>query len=106
MNTAKPYPVDDWGYVCFMVNAERSAVKIGWTRDPWRRVGEVANETPSGAGTALLAALPGRKHEERAMHERFGAHRLHGEWFDFDTVTAHLEEVLTATYGRKTGDAQ
>ncbi len=69
-----------------------SAVKIGWTSDVERRMKELRKE---GASIVLLAVLPGDKPDELALHDRFAAHRLDGEWFDVpaENVVAALRGV-------------
>lgn len=55
------------------------AVKIGWSSDPERRIAEVAKAFKSP--TYLVAAVPGSKTDELALHRRFEASALGGEWF-------------------------
>lgn len=55
------------------------AVKIGWTSDVMRRVFELRKD--SRAPVELLACFPGTKPDELALHARFAAHRLDGEWY-------------------------
>jgi hypothetical protein len=52
----------------------RGLIKIGCSQNPLRRVRNLGC-------TVLLGATPGQFRDERAMHGRFGEHRVRGEWF-------------------------
>ncbi len=55
-------------------------VKIGYTGgDPEKRKAEL--QTGSAAGLNLLFTMPGEMSDEKKLHERFAASRVHGEWF-------------------------
>jgi len=64
-------------------------LKIGYTRDLWRRM----REYPPNA--VLLAREEGTPDDERALHKRFAAYLESGrEWFrDAPEIRAHIEEV-------------
>ena len=80
---------------------ELGPVKIGFTRnEPLLRLHALSRETdstrmPEGVAReslVLLAALPGDRCVEQAVHDVFAGQRLIGEWFDLgwsvNTVTA------------------
>lgn len=54
-------------------------VKLGTAVDPVARLRVL--QTPHHTRLHLRAAWPGERVDERALHARFGANRLHGEWF-------------------------
>lgn len=60
-------------------------IKIGIAADPNKRLQNL--QTASYTKLQLIAAFEGGRREERALHERFAAHRLEGEWFSVDAET-------------------
>jgi hypothetical protein len=64
-------------------------VKIGWTRDPRKRLKDL--QTGSPVELYLIGAIPGGREDERAMHERFALSRMHGEWF---ALTGEMHELV------------
>lgn len=68
------------GYVYFAQCVSTSLVKIGYTRDPDRRMQEL--KTASPGGVTLLAYYRGGRSDEKALHDRFADLRRHGEWFE------------------------
>lgn len=72
------------------------AVKIGWTSDVERRLRELRKVESDGV--VLLAAFPGEKRDESALHELFAKYRLEGEWFalPFDVDRGQLAKMLGA----------
>lgn len=57
----------------------RSAIKIGYAKDPHRRVQAHQISQPHKVG--LMVTVPGGRELEREYHRRFAAYRLRGEWF-------------------------
>lgn len=53
-------------------------VKVGWSRGPWKRVGDLLRDRP---GSELVAVAAGTRATERAIHQELHADREHGEWF-------------------------
>jgi hypothetical protein len=68
-------------FVYFMQErANASApIKIGISRDVERRRGEL--QRAERVILSVLASIEGTMRDEQTLHERFAAHRLHGEWF-------------------------
>jgi hypothetical protein len=64
------------GYVYFLLWPEINAVKIGSSKEPWRRRSEFTIP-----GLRLIALAQGGIPLERALHGFFEAYRLRGEWF-------------------------
>lgn len=57
----------------------RNAIKIGYARDPHKRVKEHQVSQPVPVG--LMVTTPGGAELEREYHRMFAAHRIRGEWF-------------------------
>ena len=66
--------------VYFVTAREVGRVKIGYAQNPQARV--VSVQTHSPVPLRLERTCDGGKAEEEALHERFAAHRVRGEWFD------------------------
>lgn len=54
-------------------------VKIGLSGAPWVRFAKMRVDCPGDL--FLRAILPGERADEQALHRRFAAQRLRGEWF-------------------------
>jgi len=67
------------GYVYFIQAGDRGPIKIGWSCEVSRRLGEL--QTANAARLVLLGYLPGTQEDERAWHARFADVRLEAEWF-------------------------
>ncbi len=67
--------------IYFLQDSGDFAIKIGSTGadDPLERVRSLQTGNPRPL--VLLGTMPGNEEDERALHCRFSAHRLHGEWF-------------------------
>jgi hypothetical protein len=64
----------------YFIQAEAGGpIKIGISRDVERRRGEL--QRAERQALKVLATFEGTIQDESAMHTRFAAHRLHGEWF-------------------------
>jgi hypothetical protein len=66
----------------FKVDIENGPIKIGWSQDYKRRLGElqIANAFP----LKVLGTMPGTLEEEQALHARFASYQADGaggEWF-------------------------
>jgi hypothetical protein len=55
------------------------AVKIGWARDPRKRLSELNVGSPTEH--KLLGFIEGTQARERELHSEFRHHRIRGEWF-------------------------
>jgi hypothetical protein len=89
-----PLPEDTTGVVYFIVCRETERCKIGFTKgDPLKRLRNM--QTGAAGELRLLAAQPGNIETERALHERFAAQNVHGEWFDVtDDLFAYACAVI------------
>lgn len=65
-------------------------IKIGWTTDLQRRMRAYP------PNTQLLAAQPGTRAQEQALHRRFAVHRSHGrEWYPLaPQLLEHIRAVV------------
>jgi hypothetical protein len=70
----------DYEGVCYFIGGEGGPVKIGCTTDVDRRLRDLRQSSP--VPLKLLASTHGGQSRETAYHFVFGAHRLHGEWFE------------------------
>lgn len=82
--------------VYFIQAGAAGPVKIGISRDVERRRGEL--QRLEREPLRVLATLEGTTQDERALHQRFAAHRLHGEWF---SPAPELLAHVAALNGRK-----
>lgn len=70
------------GFVYFMQQDVTGAVKIGYSGTLRGIEGRLASlQTGSPYPVRLIARTPGTPLLERALHKKFGQHRLRGEWF-------------------------
>ena len=72
-------PLDREGFVYFVQSGGDGPIKIGWTQDLDRRIGEL--QTANAHPLRLIGYLPGSMRDEGAMHARFGHLRMEAEWF-------------------------
>lgn len=89
-----PLPEHTTGAVYFIVCKETERCKIGFTKgDPLKRLRNM--QTGAAGELRLVAAQPGNIDTERALHERFAAQNVHGEWFDVtDDLFAYMCAVI------------
>lgn len=91
----------------YFVAAEDGPIKVGMSCDPKRRLRELRTKT--GQDLRLLATVPGLgvgSFTEGRYHDRFAAHRLHGEWFArHPDILAEIER-LNPTPDSRTTDGE
>jgi len=80
--------MSDTGYVYFIETKCGRFVKIGYSVDPYRRMGELGTLRPSVFDVHVLGYIPGTPATERWLHRMFEADRDNGEWF---RLSARLE---------------
>ncbi|MEU8718295.1 GIY-YIG nuclease family protein [Streptomyces sp. NPDC048663] len=68
------------GYVYVMGSAQWPYVKIGYSKDPAKRLWFVQVGSP--VRLELLATYEGGRTLEAALHRYFRRHQMNGEWFD------------------------
>lgn len=82
--------------VYFIRGRGTNIVKIGWTDgDPGRRL--KALQTGTAFSLQLMASRPGTQADEKALHDRFAADRVNGEWFRMSPGLA--AEVALSDHG-------
>lgn len=77
-------------FVYFIVDWQRSAVKIGVSAKPEQRLREVQTGNPHPLDLALI--VPGGYALERRLHQQYAPIRLSGEWFK---LTQELVDLIT-----------
>jgi hypothetical protein len=65
--------------IYFVRDPGHDAVKIGYSADAWRRLSKIQSDSPGKLIVEAVAA--GEVADERALHQRFAAARMRGEWF-------------------------
>lgn len=81
--------VSRWETSVYFV-ANKSAVKIGYTRNIDQRLAQLRMHSPTPVHAVAL--LRGGQQLESALHARFGEYRIHGEWFRNTGSLARLLE--------------
>jgi Meiotically up-regulated gene 113 len=80
------------GVTCYFIGGETGPIKIGFTDDLPRRLREIQSHSP--VKLTVLASVGGGIFAELEYHERFAAHRLHGEWFErHPDIVAEIERI-------------
>lgn len=76
----------------YFAQREDGAVKIGWSADVMRRIGELRKK---GRSTVqLLACYPGDKPDEQRLHKTFHGSLIGDEWFRPDEDLMAFIEAL------------
>lgn len=96
-----PRPEDDGAWIVprnaddrvyFIQDVAGRAVKIGYSHNPERRLGQL--QSARGSKLKLLVTIPGNRSDEHALHKRFAHLRLEGEWFREDAeLMEHIETL-------------
>lgn len=68
-----------FGSVYFILDADNDRMKIGHSRDPWKRLKQL--QTGSSARLSLVAVIAGSDAVEKRMHSDMREHNVHREWF-------------------------
>jgi hypothetical protein len=79
------------GYVYWVGPQDRGPVKIGWARNPHKRVSELQTGHPEEL--VVLALIPGSRSNERNIHRELASSRIRGEWFDRDAALSTAERL-------------
>lgn len=83
------------GYVYFFKDEHSSLVKIGKTRNDYKkRKKEIQNMSPAWLYPIGVIGTPNCSKAEREMHEIFAPIRAHGEWFDFEGRIGTLKKCF------------
>ena len=80
------------GFVYFVQQGTQGSIKIGWAKNPERRL--KALQTSHPCELRIIGIIPGTRVEERALHAHFARARLKGEWFNRNKVLSEVMEML------------
>jgi len=70
------------GFVYFIEASESGFLKIGWAKDPVKRLRELQTGCPYEL--TILGQCPGSLEDEAAFHRTYADLRVRGEWFRLD----------------------
>jgi hypothetical protein len=77
---------------CYFIGGETGPIKIGQSGNLAARLKTLQNHSP--VPLSVLASTGGGMFAELAYHERFAAHRLHGEWFErHPDILAEIDRI-------------
>lgn len=77
---------------CIGISPRDGLIKIGWTVNPTDRLETLQSMSP--VILRILATMPGSMRTEQELHQRFGVHRRHGEWFEpADDLVAFIKAL-------------
>lgn len=85
------------GYVYFIQGECGGAIKIGYSVSPEKRLKELQTGYPDTLIVILM--VPGDESTERALHRKFDASRLKGEWFRPDNYVIEAIKDLQRKVG-------
>jgi len=83
------------GFVYCIRNDAAGAVKIGFSKNPMRRIKQLQTASPSRL--RLVGMLESAQAFETALHEEYAHRRISGEWFD-DSDT-QISTIMALIYG-------
>jgi len=86
------------GYVYFIQGLCGGAIKIGFSKNPEVRLKELQTGYPDTL--TILLIIPGTEATERAIHRKFEASRLKGEWFRPDDYLIEEMKKLKKMYSQ------
>jgi Fe2+ or Zn2+ uptake regulation protein len=79
-------------YVYFIKNESGKMVKIGYSKNPEKRLKMLERTLPMSL--ELVYFMPGSELREKRLHEKFSKYRIKGEWFIFsDEIKQYIEKV-------------
>jgi hypothetical protein len=87
-------PVGARGYVYVVRCSETNARKIGIARDPVMRLRGMQTGAPYPLELVGAIEVESPVMVEMVLHERFGALRIHGEWFRHASEMDHVAELV------------
>jgi len=83
----------------------QSFAKIGYAKNPWRRLLSMQIGNPYEITTHSLWASPAAEYAEKLLHYKFQGYRVRGEWFSDEVLTffgiQSKTAVLTCENGGK-----
>ena len=75
------------------------AVKIGISVKPYERIANLSSANHQKM--ELLATMDGSRKEEKAMHAKFAAYRIKGEWFRYSAEIDKFIKTIVRKHKRK-----
>ena len=84
------------GHVYFIHAPKADLVKIGYSRDPGKRLLDL--NTASTESLHWIGSIPGSTIDEKALHKEFKHLRAHGEWFKYTIELESRIEDLAEDY--------
>jgi hypothetical protein len=88
------------GYVYFVQGCCGGAIKIGFSKNPEKRLQGLQTGYPDTLRILLL--VPGKEKTEQYFHRKFELYRLNGEWFKPEKVILDEIKELKAKYASQT----
>ncbi|EFQ6907328.1 DUF1376 domain-containing protein [Escherichia coli] len=67
------------GYVYFVTSTEMDTVKIGYSKNPWARLGELRRSY--GSNLSVVATIKTVEKSESSIHALLSDYQVNGEWF-------------------------
>lgn len=89
------------GYVYAVRVIGYDLVKIGYSLEPKRRLIDLENGSGMKGGLDMILSFPAKPTVERALHAKFKAERLFGEWFRLSGPVADWLEANSCLPGRR-----
>jgi predicted GIY-YIG superfamily endonuclease len=78
------------GYVYFISNSSNTGIKIGYSKNPNRRLGQLQTGNPEKL--EIIYLLEGTKDTEKYFHRYFSnAYNIKNEWYDYKFVKNWIE---------------
>lgn len=69
------------GAVYFVETADHEFIKIGYSKEPLRRLSELGPLRPTTFALCLIGHFPASQATEQWLHQKFAKYRDKGEWF-------------------------
>lgn len=88
------WPAD--AVIYFVEAPSTGLVKIGFTTNLKARLYSLRGGGGAAVVMRLVKAIPGSRRVEAAMHRRFKAHRVRGEWFTLAPIRAEIEAITAS----------
>jgi hypothetical protein len=79
--------------IYFVHDEAADLVKIGYSKDPWRRLNKIQSDCPREVVIAMV--IDGDRAAERGLHERFADEHVRGEWFRWSGPVADHVSALS-----------
>ena len=82
------------GWIYFIETDDAAFIKIGFSKDPVKRMSQLGTQQPGNFRLRLIGCIPGDYRLESWLHGIFGEHRNNGEWFNnSETIRRFIETV-------------